>query len=1232
MAGLDQYTKILLHFDGNLTDECGATWKQYPGNGMELSSNRSKFGGQSAYCSGNWKSCIYQGTLKDDTGSTEPASKNYHIGLGDFTVDWWEQREYLTADYPGNVFYYGRLTMGKEKDGKLCYYGDNVLGTVTLMQWVHRALCRKDGREYCFENGKLLSVGTALAELNLEEYWDEERPISIGLSRAGFIDEFRLSVGIARWTTDFTPPAAAYSLDDGYIILNSDTCRTISPKQLTALTDTRRTVTNPTKPADITESAFLADYDGYIRYANQLLTIKGAATDTSANGLRSFTVTPGKTYTVGMTMRNRFRLACAETLTTGQTVTNYVFDTLDTNGATDVNAYRELTITAGAGQTYLLVGGYTATAGIGLFDTLNTIRVYEASEGTTILAHMDTERAVGNIISGAADTARITAGASTASADTARTLIEHAAGVQLFTDTGRIVHTSVAAASDTARSTAGDKTIILSDMNRDNVYSLDACTVVMLHFEDGMKDECGNLWKINDGGVDSSHRKFGRYGFGRYRTSANQNKASATLYSTTEPLSFGKQDFAIDWWEFAGLDGGNSGFAQHMGINTGFVQITGGGDSDGRLYLTFTTPALRGTRYEIGDDVIGQWVHRAVCRRGSMLYAFKNGSLLYTYTLGTDIDLSKNAAGQPDVTTGDVGLAGDGWIDELRISVGTPRWTANFLMPDKPYGRYYNVSCVSDTDREPYDGHLVSVVQSDVCRHLFRNIAVVSDTRRDAVWPVSFGIDTCRVLDKKLRLAFDMLRECIQMVQTATDVARVVRVTVRIQSHTVRRIPFCLKGDVISVTISLQERTLSDAFSMQTVQDVHISDAVYGSLLDFTYQYLVEETSQQGDVVSVKGMYDIDKLLYTPFLYIATAADSALVHARRLAAGMGKSLQDYFTDFYPTSNYSSAGATYQNIIAGLFGWTDRLPQRSINVCIRGSHLCIVQRGMEPNTVDITPLAEAHTISRPSVDRQIMRSTWFATAGSNQGNATDEASSDEGRANPYTGTITFGDQSCSYIFGLLQSETHGNDTTTYTYTSCDGVNMYLSGSVKETADETVTTEYQYEVLPHDLYLAEEVETTVSKKRTDDKSVRTTRHHLVGNGWYGTSVEVDGVYQGSSLSQGKPGQKVSRYTVEQAGVSMQTKPAAPGKGGIQGRALFDTEFPVRGSRMLQELTEAIEWLDRKIQETVSMDIWQYDHVIDFTDAVMYEGHTYYLVSNTITRTSRELKQSITIVRWY
>ena len=127
---------------------------------------------------------------------------------------------------------------------------------------------------------------------------------------------------------------------------------------------------------DISARAFNGDYSGYIRFANQLFRNDGEITSSTSNAMRVFDISENSQYRVTMQMRNRFRLGCIPTLTTGQTVINYVFDPLDNNDATDQGgAVRSLEISSEAGQLFLVVGAWSSGASATLIDTLNTIVV-----------------------------------------------------------------------------------------------------------------------------------------------------------------------------------------------------------------------------------------------------------------------------------------------------------------------------------------------------------------------------------------------------------------------------------------------------------------------------------------------------------------------------------------------------------------------------------------------------------------------------------------------------------------------------------------------------------------------------------------------------------------------------------------------------------------------------------------------------------------------------------------
>ena len=93
-------------------------------------------------------------------------------------------------------------------------------------------------------------------------------------------------------------------------------------------------------------------------------------------------------------------------------------------------------------------------------------------------------------------------------------------------------------------------------------------------------------------------------------------------------------------------------------------------------------------------------------------------------------------------------------------------------------------------------------------------------------------------------------------------------------------------------------------------------------------------------------------------------------------------------------------------------------------------------------------------------------------------------------------------------------------------------------------------------------------------------------------------------------------------------------------LSGTSLIDTSFPVKGYMFLRKLTLAIEWLNRKTQEEVSLEIVanvrngvpDITHVVDFTERVKLNGHEYFLVSNNVELTPRSLKQRLNLVRWF
>ncbi len=495
---------------------------------------------------------------------------------------------------------------------------------------------------------------------------------------------------------------------------------------------------------------------------------------------------------------------------------------------------------------------------------------------------------------------------------------------------------------------------------------------------------------------------------------------------------------------------------------------------------------------------------------------------------------------------------------------------------------------------------------------------------------VKFSADLKRTVSKTDVFSADLKRIIQKSEAFSVDLKRVVSASLAIVAEMIRRIPVVLNLNnvpvkkaptgVKSVAITMESKTLSDTFIVETTKPLQINDAVQGNFLDYAYNFLVEETSQQEDLQTITGMYDVDLMLCTPIIYTIPTGAKASRHAQAIADALGKSAVIRVDDFVSTADFSSVGATYKNIISSLFGWTSSLPQRQINVFLRGDRLYFIQRGKENERIEIT---EPH--SRPVIRRKIIRSMWASAAGNDIGTYAQSVIISPA---PFSGTISFGDQSASYAGGLLMSESHGNEVTTYSYSG-----GAVSSKKRTSPQSTSETHYSYANTGNDRILATETETTMDLTvDPPTKSVKITRHVAIGHGFYGTTVEVDGEYKGASMGSGKPGGKASIFSINEANRSMGSAYSISDGKKLPGSSLIDTNFPVSGADTLRDLTDAIEWLNGKIEERVSMEVYNMDKVLDFTQKIIFQGNTYYLERNQLYKDPRVNKQSIELVRWY
>ena len=212
---IDTYTKSLLHFDGSLGDEANKVWTAYGNAGV--SDAQSKFGGYSCYFDGN------QDYLTAEF--TELAGY-----AGDVTIECWFKLAGTPTGTAYNTSYYifsgGTLTANPGIDfaiGNTHIWFNQTDYVVRLLSgawtpnlnWNHVAVTRYGNVWNLWLNGT--SIASATSSISITSTLStacigrcEPPGGETGGSYNGYIDEFRVSKGIARWTADFTPPTEPY--------------------------------------------------------------------------------------------------------------------------------------------------------------------------------------------------------------------------------------------------------------------------------------------------------------------------------------------------------------------------------------------------------------------------------------------------------------------------------------------------------------------------------------------------------------------------------------------------------------------------------------------------------------------------------------------------------------------------------------------------------------------------------------------------------------------------------------------------------------------------------------------------------------------------------------------------------------------------------------------------------------------------------------------------------------
>jgi hypothetical protein len=205
---------LLLHGNGTngsttITDSSPSPKTVTAFGNAQISTTQSKFGGSSIAFDGAGDYL--------DVGSNSA----FGYGLSDFTIELWVYRNVSSevqvildqrAGTPGQLvptLYFNATA--------LFYYanGGNLItgGVVPVSQWVHIAVSRSGTSTRLFING--LQTGSTFTDTfnyinSPVRIGDGNDGVSPTVSLNGYIDDLRITKGVARYTANFTPPTAPF--------------------------------------------------------------------------------------------------------------------------------------------------------------------------------------------------------------------------------------------------------------------------------------------------------------------------------------------------------------------------------------------------------------------------------------------------------------------------------------------------------------------------------------------------------------------------------------------------------------------------------------------------------------------------------------------------------------------------------------------------------------------------------------------------------------------------------------------------------------------------------------------------------------------------------------------------------------------------------------------------------------------------------------------------------------
>jgi hypothetical protein len=215
---------LLLPFDENLTDYSSVQKTVTVVGGAAVSAIQKKYGAQSLHLNGSTDYI------------TSPSNTDFDFGTGDFTVEFWLFTPVAWTSQPASSSVIGKK-LSDSTNGWVIYRDGGApsklnariglqnnfytASTPTANTWEHWAVTRQGTTLRWFKNGVLDATGSSSVDIS-----DTNALLKIGEADSwsgsylnGYLDEIRVTKGIARYTTNFTPPQSFFTVEASFSIV-----------------------------------------------------------------------------------------------------------------------------------------------------------------------------------------------------------------------------------------------------------------------------------------------------------------------------------------------------------------------------------------------------------------------------------------------------------------------------------------------------------------------------------------------------------------------------------------------------------------------------------------------------------------------------------------------------------------------------------------------------------------------------------------------------------------------------------------------------------------------------------------------------------------------------------------------------------------------------------------------------------------------------------------------------